>query len=104
MKNPRHVLTILAPDSGSPSLTGTATVTVIVDDVNDNYPIIVGTYALTIAESVAVGTVVTTINTTDADKGDNARITYTVVSGNTDNDFYLSSSGGTIQVWISSYR
>ncbi|KAK7101767.1 hypothetical protein V1264_020097 [Littorina saxatilis] len=93
-----HVLKIEAPDSGAPSLTGTATVTVIVDDVNDNTPVITGIYTPTVPENTATGTIVTTVIATDKDSGDNARLTYVIVNGNTDNDFIISDVNGIIQV------
>ena len=94
----RHVLLVIAPDQGAPVLTGTATVTVVLDDVNDNSPVIAGTYTPTVSETASIGTVVTTVVATDADDGDNSRLTYTITGGNTDDDFVISSAGGIIQV------
>ncbi|PVD25347.1 hypothetical protein C0Q70_15847 [Pomacea canaliculata] len=57
----QYVLYVLAVDSGAPALTGTATVTVLLDDVNDNIPTINGTYDLRFREDTATKTVVTTV-------------------------------------------
>lgn len=53
--------------------TVTSTVTVSLVDVNDNTPVISGTYDRTVSEDTAVNTIVVTILATDADAGDNAR-------------------------------
>lgn len=91
-------MNVLAPDSGAPSLIGTATVTVFIADVNDNTPVITGTYTPTVLEDAAIGTIVATIAASDADSGDNARLTYVIASGNTDGDFSISDVSGIIQV------
>ncbi|XP_076447693.1 protocadherin Fat 4-like [Babylonia areolata] len=93
-----YVLNVLAPDSGAPVLTGTATVTVIIEDVNDNKPVITGTYTPSVSEGASISTIVTTIVATDDDEGENARLTYVIVSGNTDNDFVIADVNGIIQV------
>ena len=49
-------------------------------------------------EDAAVGTIVASINASDADTGDNARLTYVIVSGNTDGDFSITNVSGFIQV------
>ncbi|KAL3853661.1 hypothetical protein ACJMK2_017186 [Sinanodonta woodiana] len=95
-----HTLTVLAIDQGTnPSAkTGTTTVTVILNDVNDNNPVITGTYDKSIAEDTSINTVVFQITATDADKAENALLTYTITAGNTNTDFKIDSSLGIIQV------
>ena len=51
----RHIIQVIAPDSGVPSLTGTATVTVLVEDVNDNAPSIPPSLSHSLSEDTAIG-------------------------------------------------
>ena len=69
------MLTVVATDQGTNpgQNVATATVTVALTDVNDNDPVITGTYSVTTAEDTAVGTVLFQIAATDADIGDNGR-------------------------------
>ncbi|ESO89854.1 hypothetical protein LOTGIDRAFT_164541 [Lottia gigantea] len=93
-----HKLVVEARDQGTPSLTGTATVTVIVDDINDNSPVITGTYDRIVVEDTSVGTLLFTVLATDADSGLNGKLTFSIAAGNTDNDFKIDSDGGFVQV------
>ena len=79
-------------------MTGTATVTILIDDVNDNDPVIYGTYQVSVDENAGINTVVTTINATDADSDENGQLTFSIVSGNTDSDFKIDASMGLIQI------
>ena len=69
------MLEVVATDQGTTpgQNSATATVTVLLSDVNDNDPVITGIYDYTEAEDTAVGTVLFQITATDADSGDNAR-------------------------------
>lgn len=69
------MLSVVATDQGTNpgQNAATATVTVALTDVNDNDPVITGTYSVTTAEDTAVGTVLFQITATDADIGDNGR-------------------------------
>jgi protocadherin Fat 4 len=68
-------LELLALDSGTPRLTGTGTLRVIVEDVNDNEPTFENdVYFLTTEENVEVGTALDTILAVDGDFGLNAKI------------------------------
>ena len=70
-------LEISAHDDGVPSLSATATVDVVVLDVNDNHPQFTQTgYNVTIREDVSPGHTVTTVSATDADVNGNAVVTY----------------------------
>lgn len=61
--------------SGSPSLSGTGTVTVLVNDVNDNAPVFTSsTFHTTITEDAPTGTDVLLVNSSDADVGANGVI------------------------------
>uniref|UniRef100_A0A8C5N4G4 Protocadherin Fat 4 n=1 Tax=Gouania willdenowi TaxID=441366 RepID=A0A8C5N4G4_GOUWI len=78
----KYVLLITATDSGSPSLSGTGTVTVLVDDVNDNVPVFTSsTFHTTITEDAPTGTDVLLVNSSDADVGVNGVISYSLTGG-----------------------
>nr|XP_029518058.1 protocadherin Fat 4 [Oncorhynchus nerka] len=78
-----YTLVITATDSGSPPLSGTGTVTVLVDDVNDNVPVFTSsTFHTTIAEDAPTGTDVLLVNSSDADVGLNGIISYRLTGGN----------------------
>lgn len=90
-------MVILATDQGSPAQTGSLTLTITLDDVNDNDPVISGTYDTTISEYTSVNTIVFTITATDADDGVNSALQYSFVSGNTNSDFSIEQNSGIIQ-------
>ncbi|KAK3610532.1 hypothetical protein CHS0354_008967 [Potamilus streckersoni] len=94
---PSHILTVLAVDQGSPHQTGTATVTVILNDVNDNNPVITGTYDNSIPENTTVNTAVFTIIATDIDAGENSKLSYSITAGN-DNYFQIDTTTGVVRV------
>uniref|UniRef100_A0A8C7NGT1 Protocadherin Fat 4 n=1 Tax=Oncorhynchus mykiss TaxID=8022 RepID=A0A8C7NGT1_ONCMY len=78
-----YTLVITATDSGSPPLSGTGTVTVLVDDVNDNVPVFTSsTFHTTIAEDAPTGTDLLLVNSSDADVGLNGIISYSLTGGN----------------------
>uniref|UniRef100_A0A3B5RCH3 Protocadherin Fat 4 n=1 Tax=Xiphophorus maculatus TaxID=8083 RepID=A0A3B5RCH3_XIPMA len=78
----KYTLLITATDSGSPSLSGTGTVTILVDDVNDNIPVFTAsTFHTTIMEDAPTGTDVLLVNSSDADVGNNGIISYSLSGG-----------------------
>ena len=80
---------VLAVDRSRESpLSGTTTVTVRVDDVNDNPPVFVPPeYRVRLLEDLPVGTVVGTAFAVDADAGNNGAVRYAIVDGD---DGYFS--------------
>lgn len=48
-------------------------------------------------QDTKVGTIIATVNATDADAGANSDITYSIISGNTDDAFELDSLTGTLK-------
>jgi len=96
-----HTLTVLAKDGGTnpQKNTATATYTVILTDVNDEDPTILGTpYDETILENTPVNTIVFTLDVQDNDVNQNAVLTFAFTGGNTDGDFVIDSGSGLIQV------
>ena len=86
-----------------PARTGTVTITIDVDDLNDNVPEWGGaTYHLTpfvgydvsLSEDIAAGSIAIDIDATDADIDDNARLSYDIVSGNDDLHFTIDPDFG----------
>ncbi|XP_008579220.1 PREDICTED: LOW QUALITY PROTEIN: protocadherin Fat 4-like [Galeopterus variegatus] len=87
------VLMITATDAGYPALTGTGTINVIVDDVNDNVPTFASKmYFTTIPEDAPTGTDVLLVNASDADASTNAVIR--IIGGNS--QFTINPSTGQI--------
>uniref|UniRef100_A0A1Y1MVJ3 Fat-like cadherin-related tumor suppressor homolog n=1 Tax=Photinus pyralis TaxID=7054 RepID=A0A1Y1MVJ3_PHOPY len=94
-----HLLTFVVRDGGTPALRNYARVLIIVHDHNDHIPqfseqILVGR----VYESAAVGSAVIRAFAIDHDKGENARITYSITSGNVGNVFAIDPDLGIIQV------
>ncbi|CAB1422219.1 unnamed protein product [Pleuronectes platessa] len=72
-----YVITIIAVDSGLPPLTGTLTVHVIVEDVNDNHPeFSEEVYNTIVYEDSPPGTVFAMMMASDIDEGVNGEIRY----------------------------
>ena len=70
------------------------TLKVIVTDVNDNAPTFPSdTLTVQAAESIATGHLAYTLAASDPDEGVNAEVEYSIVDGNTQGYFVLSSSG-----------
>uniref|UniRef100_A0A8B9X0V6 Protocadherin Fat 4 n=1 Tax=Bos mutus grunniens TaxID=30521 RepID=A0A8B9X0V6_BOSMU len=89
------VLLITATDSGFPALTGTGTINVIVDDINDNVPTFASKmYFTTIPEDAPTGTDVILVNASDIDASTNAVISYRIIGGNS--QFTINPSTGQI--------
>ncbi|KAL3276606.1 hypothetical protein HHI36_011978 [Cryptolaemus montrouzieri] len=94
-----HVLTVSVRDGGTPAKRNFARVKVVVHDHNDHTPhfseqILVGK----VYESAPVGSVVLRALAADHDKGENARITYSIISGNIGNMFSIHPELGAITV------
>ncbi|VDD80263.1 unnamed protein product [Mesocestoides corti] len=80
------------------TFTATATVTVVLEDVNDNSPVFVLPNAtantLTVAVSQTLGHKLAVIIANDADEGDNGRVTYKIKAGNSLNLFSIDPQSG----------
>lgn len=94
---PSYNVSIQARDSAPPPFffTTSHALTVNVLDVNDNrphypWPVL----NITVPETVHAGQIAFNVSTTDADAGENGRITYTIKSSNASREFQLDSSTG----------
>ena len=94
-----YVLIIEAVDEGSPSLTGSGTVTVEVLDINDNFPQFIGSADATIIENPIAGSLVSTnLTATDLDTGSNAELAWSIMSGNVFDTFQIDRITGSLTV------
>ncbi|XP_056373112.1 protocadherin gamma-B4-like isoform X47 [Hyla sarda] len=76
-KQQKYTLILTAFDGGKPMKTGTASIIIEVQDVNDNFPIFSqDTYRINLIENSPIGSLVLQLNATDKDEGSNAEITY----------------------------
>uniref|UniRef100_A0A667YJH3 Cadherin EGF LAG seven-pass G-type receptor 2 n=1 Tax=Myripristis murdjan TaxID=586833 RepID=A0A667YJH3_9TELE len=77
----------------------TATVFISVEDENDNYPqFSEKRYVVQVLESVVVNTMVAQVDATDRDEGNNAKVHYSIISGNVKGQFYIHSPTGAINL------
>uniref|UniRef100_A0A6P7FFE6 Fat-like cadherin-related tumor suppressor homolog isoform X1 n=1 Tax=Diabrotica virgifera virgifera TaxID=50390 RepID=A0A6P7FFE6_DIAVI len=95
----QHILTVMVKDGGIPAKKNFARVHIIVHDHNDHIPtfadkILVGK----VFESSAVGSAVLRAYAVDHDRGENARISYSIISGNVGNVFSIEPEIGTITI------
>ncbi|XP_031549951.1 protocadherin Fat 4-like isoform X2 [Actinia tenebrosa] len=92
----QYTLTIQAYDGGSPPKTNITTVIINVLDVNDNLPVLNQTsISKVVPEWATNGTEVAVVSATDADSGDNGRITYVIQEG-ADDKFVIDPNTGVI--------
>uniref|UniRef100_A0A8C7U8V0 Protocadherin-16 n=1 Tax=Oncorhynchus mykiss TaxID=8022 RepID=A0A8C7U8V0_ONCMY len=79
---PRPSVTVVATDGGRPSLSSTALVHVLLQDINDNEPVFGSNfYNVSIKENTAAGSCILQVTATDADGGSFGSISYSLGSG-----------------------
>ncbi|XP_065814722.1 protocadherin gamma-A1-like isoform X27 [Labrus bergylta] len=92
-------LVLTAEDGGEPQMTGTMQIHVTVLDANDNAPVFSKpVYKASIAENSVIGTLVTKVSASDADKDSNGEVTY-VIGNSMDGVsklFHINSEGDLI--------
>ncbi|XP_043560066.1 protocadherin-10-like [Chiloscyllium plagiosum] len=98
---------IQAQDAGSPPLSSTATVTVIILDQNDNAPVIISPLTWNDSaiveispQSIIPGYLVTKVQATDADSGQNARLSYQLLEATDYNLFTVGLLTGEIRATL----
>ncbi|XP_013421944.1 cadherin EGF LAG seven-pass G-type receptor 2-like isoform X1 [Lingula anatina] len=95
---PAHYFQVIAMDNGRPQKSGTTSLTVYVQDVNDHAPVFESTsYAREVPETTSIGSPVITVRATDEDFGDNAKIAYSILNPSGPNDaFRINPTTGII--------
>uniref|UniRef100_A0AAY4BDK2 Cadherin domain-containing protein n=1 Tax=Denticeps clupeoides TaxID=299321 RepID=A0AAY4BDK2_9TELE len=92
---PRLSLALTAVDGGSPQRSGTVAIEVTVLDANDNAPVFnQSLYKSSVPENVPKGTFVIKVSASDADKGSNAYVSYSIPHNN--DVFAINESTGDI--------
>lgn len=94
-----HVLTVMVRDQGTPAKRNYARVVVTVHDHNDHTPEFISEIIQgKVFETSPIGTAVVQVYAIDRDRGENARISYTITSGNVGNVFTIDTDLGLIRV------
>ena len=94
-----YVVNIRATDGGSPPEISTVTVTVDVEDVNDNDPEFYSPpYQESVLENVPINSTVLFVAAHDADSNDNGKIEYSITEKPTNFPFRINPSNGEILV------
>lgn len=97
-----YITDLIAEDGGLPPFLGTATLRIIITDVNDNCPKFSETQVnVTLSENTTKGSQLARLYAFDPDQGTNAQITYTFskrVTRETRNLFYLDEITGFIRL------
>lgn len=93
-----YTIPVIASDNGKIKLTSkVATVIVRVSDINDNHPVFYPTvYFVTVVENGSPGNLVQ-VTATDQDEGSNARVFYSIKSGNDNKSFAIDTNTGVIR-------
>ncbi|KAH0616047.1 hypothetical protein JD844_026842 [Phrynosoma platyrhinos] len=90
-------LTVVALDDGTPVLSATQSLTVIVLDVNDEAPEFTkAVYEASVCENTAPGAVVIKVEATDKDSGINSLLQYEILPGSGYETFQINSKTGEI--------
>lgn len=96
--NPGFSLLVHVNDTGTPALSTTQLVTILITDVNEA-PVITPNQTLSVDENPGNGTVVGTVVANDADStAPNHTLTYSIIGGNTNNAFAINPSTGQVTV------
>ncbi|KAL4715527.1 hypothetical protein ACJJTC_009153 [Scirpophaga incertulas] len=91
-----YTLSLVAMDTGSPPLTGSGTVKIVVQDINDNSPEFERqSYKVSVKENLSPGTFILHPKAVDKDIGNNAKIRYSLL-GDKSERFAIDSSTGFI--------
>ncbi|KAJ8351377.1 hypothetical protein SKAU_G00228530 [Synaphobranchus kaupii] len=99
-KKETMIVQVVASDTSLPQdCCSTATVTIQINDTNDNIPVFEDDiYNLEVKEHSAVGTVIATITATDPDTEDVGKITYALASGSILQYFTVDPKNGSVMV------
>ncbi|OQR66385.1 protein dachsous-like [Tropilaelaps mercedesae] len=100
-RQPQYIFVVRAQDLARDAelrLSSKATVTLLVEDENDNSPVIVSKAYAEVLEDEEVGAVVTTVLASDRDARENGRISYGIQSGDIHGHFHLDEHSGRLTV------
>ncbi|XP_078506878.1 protocadherin gamma-A6-like [Lissotriton helveticus] len=79
-QTPQYNITITATDSGTPPLSKTKSINLLITDENDNPPVFQQmSFHAYIKENISTGTSIYTAKATDLDWGGNAKISYSII-------------------------
>uniref|UniRef100_A0A3Q2Y996 Cadherin 24 n=1 Tax=Hippocampus comes TaxID=109280 RepID=A0A3Q2Y996_HIPCM len=89
----QYFVVLQAKDMGGHlgGLSGTTTVTVTLSDVNDNPPRFTQMWSFSVSELAVPGAEIGRISASDADLGDNAKLEYTILEGETGDTFNITA-------------
>ncbi|KAL3880283.1 hypothetical protein ACJMK2_032531 [Sinanodonta woodiana] len=99
-----YEIIVVAKDGGDPPKSGSLTVNIYILDVNDNKPQFSNTtYRVGVNETTPTNSVILTLSATDADIGENGRVTYRISNYQLDADlikeiFFINSQSGELQL------
>ncbi|XP_073506709.1 protocadherin gamma-B7-like [Phyllobates terribilis] len=96
----KHELILTASDGGNPVQTGTALITIIITDFNDNSPVFTqDVYKVSVRENIPVNSTILQVSASDEDEGVNAQITYSIrnTARNILQTFIISPKNGEIK-------
>ncbi|ODM97824.1 Cadherin-related tumor suppressor [Orchesella cincta] len=93
----QYIFDVQAVDKGSPPKTGTATVIVNVQDLNDNPMKFTRLFSVNVTENVPVGTFVIQVTSVDKDIGENANCSYSLTD-NAQKKFQIDPYSGNVTV------
>jgi VCBS repeat-containing protein len=91
---PSFTLTVTATDNGTPVQSGSAAVTINLNNVNEAPVVTAATFSIN--ENSSSGTAVGTVTATDPDAGQTR--TYSITAGNTNNAFSINAATGALTV------
>ncbi|KAJ0066520.1 hypothetical protein NL108_014275, partial [Boleophthalmus pectinirostris] len=87
----RLLVVVEARDGGG--LRGTGTATILVTDVNDHPPVFTqDSYSVQMSEDLEVNTELLVVSATDADLGENAAVTFSIVDGDEERKFFIETN------------
>ncbi|KAM9193151.1 protocadherin-23 [Mergus octosetaceus] len=98
----RYSLTVMAIDGGSPALSATQVLTIVVLDVNDERPIFLQQlYETAVRENQDPGELVIKVEAMDRDAGQNSLLQYEILPGNGSEKFRMNSDNGELTTAVS---
>uniref|UniRef100_A0A8C9RT17 Si:dkey-22o22.2 n=1 Tax=Scleropages formosus TaxID=113540 RepID=A0A8C9RT17_SCLFO len=86
----RYLVVVEARDGGG--LSGTGTATIVVSDINDHPPVFTQrVYMASMTENLDINSEVLVVSATDGDEGENALMTFSIISGDDDRKFFIET-------------